>query len=424
MPEENIITSDDVKEIKELGQKQSEAVKALREAHDELEKKAGSFDQEKFNKATEALESMETKNQEFAKKFEQQEVDKKELDEKLEEMEKKMFRLKKKGIDTEEESEAAKICKQMLRFGESKHNDNGITTDQFKTMMDSEQVKLLRTDASADGGVLVIPEVAMEIIKPITEISGMRQVARVMNTSSKSVIINKRIKLLNGGWVGERKIAPSDSSQYGEEEIPVNKLMVEVIATTEMIQDSWANVVQEITQDAGEDFAQLEGAAFVNGDGVKKPKGFTNDTGIQRVKTENASNLTADSIIVMAGELKTGYNARYLLNRRTIARTRLLKDDEGRYLWQPGLDAGNPNTLNGDPYVEMPDMDDVAAGKLPIAYGDFMRGYRIVDHSAMSVIRDEFTLAREGKVSWVFIRRVGGQVVLQEAIKLLEVGTS
>ncbi len=200
--------------------------------------------------------------------------------------------------------------------------------------------------------------------------------------------------------------------------------MVEVIATTEMIQDSWANVVGEITTDASEDFAQLEGAAFVKGDGVKKPKGFTQEAGIQRVKTGDATKLSADSIITIAGELKTGYNAVYLLNRRTVAATRLLKASDGHYLWQAGISGGNPNTLNGSPYIEMPDMDDVGAGKLPIAYGDFNRGYRIVDHSAMSVIRDEFTLAREGKVSWVFVRRVGGQTVLEEAIKLLEVGVA
>jgi HK97 family phage major capsid protein len=415
MTESVTLTAEQFKEMKDLGQQQTEAVTELRAANKELETQMG-ITNEKFEKSNTALDAMETKNQEFQGKFKAQETDKKELDEKLEAMEKKLFRIKKNGgPETQEQSDEHKACVKMIHYGKES------LSAEENAFLNSDELKMLRTDSGSDGGVLVIPEVAMEIIKPITEISGMRKVARVMTTSSKSVIINKRTKLLNGGWVGERKIAPTDSSNYGEEEIPVNKLMVEVIATTEMIQDSWANVVGEITTDAAEDFAQLEGASFVNGDAVKKPAGFTKNGNIQKVPTGLASALTADSIITIAGELKTGYNAVYLLNRRTVAKTRLLKGTDGHYLWQPGLATGNPNTLNGSPYVEMPDMDDVAAGKLPIAYGDFQRGYRIVDHTAMSVIRDELTLAREGKVAWVFIRRVGGQVVLDEAIKLLEV---
>lgn len=409
MTEQVTMTADEVKEFKKLAQEQTEGVKALREENEVLKEQMGETS-EKFIKAEKALGDMETTNQDFIKKFKEQEDASKEMDQKMEDMEKKMFRIKANGgAESQEKSDEYKACIKHIQFGKA-----GLSPEEFK---------LLRTDSDPDGGTLVIPEIAMEILKPITEISQMRLVARVMTTSSKSVIINKRTGLLNGGWVGERKTAPTDSSTYGEEEIPVNKLMVEVIATTEMIQDSWANVVGEITTDAAEDFAQLEGAAFVNGDGVKKPFGFINDSNLQQVVTGNATLLTADSIITIAGELKTGYNATYLLNRRTIAAVRLLKDDESQFLWQPGLATGNPNTLNGSPYIEMPDMDDVAAGKFPIAFGDFNRGYRIVDHSMMSVIRDEFTLSTEGKVRWVFVRRVGGQVVLAEAIKLLVVST-
>ncbi len=192
------MTPEEIKEMQELGQKQTEAVTELRAANDELKTQMASTN-EKFEKASTALDEMETKNQEFAKKFQEQEADKKELDEKLEGMEKKLFRLKKSGVDSEEKSDAYKACVKLIQFGKE-----SVSADEMKAYMESEEIKLLRTDSDPDGGVLVTPELAREIIKPITEISGMRQVARVMNTSSKSVIINKRTKLLNGGWVGER----------------------------------------------------------------------------------------------------------------------------------------------------------------------------------------------------------------------------
>lgn len=398
-------TATEMNELKDIAEKQTIAVTALRAENEKLVT-GQTANEESMKKANDALDTLETKNSEFAVQIETEKKLLKETEKRLQDVEKKFHRIQQHGGNIpKEESEGYKACIKMIRYGEKSLNP--------------EEMKLLRTDSDPDGGFLVTPEITQEILKKITEISPMRSVARVMTTSSKSVIINTRQTLLAGDWVGERKTSPVDSSTYGEEEIPVNKLMVEVIATIEMIQDSFANIVTEITTDATESFAQTEGAAFVNGDANKKPQGFTQDSRIQRVNSGNATLLTADSIIQIAGELKTGYAPVYLLNRRTIAAIRLFKADGNQFLWQPGLSTGSPAQLNGVSYVETPDMDDVGAGLLPVAYGDFNRGYRIVDHSTMSVVRDEFTFLRQGKVSWVFMRRVGGQVVLPEALKLL-----
>jgi HK97 family phage major capsid protein len=229
----------------------------------------------------------------------------------------------------------------------------------------------------------------------------------------------KRTGLVNGGWVGEGGTASEDQSSYGEEEIFAEKLMVYSISSTEMLQDAAFNMESEINQDVAEDFAQLEGAAFVNGNGVKKPFGFLQDSNIVSSNSGVADNITGDSLIDITGELKTGYNPVYLMNRRTLADIRQLKSGDGQYLWASGLAAGQPNTLNGEPYVSMIDMPDIGAGNVPVAYGDFTRGYYIVDRVGMSMIRDDVTLATSGKIRFIFNRRVGGKVVLPEAIKTI-----
>ena len=114
-------------------------------------------------------------------------------------------------------------------------------------------------------------------------------------------------------------------------------------------------------------------------------------------------------------------SAVWMMNRSTIGQIRRLKDGDGEYLWAPGLAGGVPNTINGAPYVEAADMPDVGASAKPVAFGDFRRGYVIVDRIAMEMLRDPYTQATSGAVRMIFRRRVGGQVVLPEAIVLQNV---
>jgi HK97 family phage major capsid protein len=110
-----------------------------------------------------------------------------------------------------------------------------------------------------------------------------------------------------------------------------------------------------------------------------------------------------------------------LLNRTTLATIRTLKDGQGQYLWQNGLAAGLPSTINGDQYVSAIDMPNIGAGLYPVAYGDFARGYTMVDHTDTTMLRDPYTLGREGKILFIMHRRNGGKVVLAEAIKKLKI---
>ena len=113
-----------------------------------------------------------------------------------------------------------------------------------------------------------------------------------------------------------------------------------------------------------------------------------------------------------------GRNATFVFNRTTLAAIRKLKDTAGQYVFQAGmsLESGSPNTILGYSYVEAADMPNVGAGNYPVAFGDFQRGYMIVDRVALAVLRDPFTQATTGNVRYIARRRVGGQVILAEAI--------
>ncbi|MFP5433501.1 MAG: phage major capsid protein, partial [Alphaproteobacteria bacterium] len=119
--------------------------------------------------------------------------------------------------------------------------------------------------------------------------------------------------------------------------------------------------------------------------------------------------------------LKTAYarNATWLMNRTTLGAVRRLKDNDKNYIWMPGIAQGRPNTIDGDPYVEVPDMPNEGAGTTPVAYGDFKRAYTLVDRIAMEMLRDPYTQATSGNVRFIFRRRLGGQVVMAEAIRKL-----
>lgn len=400
MPE---ITEDEIKESVQL-------VKELREKVEKFgEGDAVATDE--IKKITEKLDQLETKNQDVVtKQLESEKAaleEKEALESKLNQLEAAVCRFNAGGGDNIESKAEIKALEAFLMKG--------------RNNLEAEELKYLRTDSDTDGGYLAPNEYVNEIIKQITEVSPVRSVARIRRTSSKAIEVPTRTGLVSGGWTGEGGTKTDDQSSYGMIEIPVNKLTVVTIATVEMLADAAFNIETELNADIVEDFAQREGAAFVNGDAIKKPQGFLQNSDIQVINSGVANAITADSLIEITGELKDGYNGVYMLNRRTLATIRTLKDGQGQYLWQNGLAAGLPNTINGDRYVSAIDMPDIAANAFPVAYGDFGRGYTIVDGVQIAFVRDAFTLADQGKVRVVAHRRVGGQTTQPEAIKKIKI---
>lgn len=294
-------------------------------------------------------------------------------------------------------------------------------------LMPAEETKSLVVSDDTRGGYLAPAEFSTEILKNLVEYSPVRQAARVGSTSSGSVILPKRTAL--GGtasWVGETETRPETGSTYGQAEIAIHEMAAYVDVSNQLLDDAAVNVEAEVASDFAEEFGLLEGGSFISGNGVKKPMGIMSAAGITEVISGGATSITADALINLMYDLPAFYRNQgaWMGNGTTIAAIRKLKDGQGNYLWQPSYQAGQPETLLGRPIVEAVDMPDIAAGTYPLAFGDFKRAYRIYDRVAMSILRDPYTQATTGKVRFHARRRVGGDIVMAEALRKLKVAAS
>lgn len=320
--------------------------------------------------------------------------------------------------------------------GGNERNEDGIERRAFtgflrhgRESLPADEVRALRVADDTAGGYLAPADFVAEVIKGIVEVSPVRQAARVGSTAFGSVILPKRTGRPTASWVGETETRTGTESTYGQVEIPVHESACYVDVSLRLLEDAAVNVESEVAMDLAEEFGRLEGAALVNGDGFKKPTGFMTDANVAYTPTGNASTLgsaPADTLITLMYSMPAAYRANsvWMMNGSTLAAIRKLKDGQSNYLWQPSYQAGQPETILGRPVIEAPDMDDVGSGAEPIAFGDFSRAYRIYDRVALSVMRDPYSQATSGLVRFHARRRIGGGVVLAEALRKLKCATS
>jgi HK97 family phage major capsid protein len=301
------------------------------------------------------------------------------------------------------------------------------------------EVKAMSVGSGADGGYTVPFEVEKEIGKRLTLISPIRSIAGQRTISAN---VYKKPFMTSGpavGWVGETADRPQTGSPtLAELQFPAMELYAMPAATATLLEDSAVNIDEWIAGEVEAVFAAQEGAAFVNGDGVNKPKGFLASTIVAEsawawtklgyVATGAAGAFDAaapvDSLIDLVYALKAGYrqNGAFVMNRKTQAAVRKLKDANGDYLWAPPASANARASLLTYQVVEAEEMPDIAANAYAIAFGDFRRGYLVVDRAGVRVLRDPFSA--KPYVLFYTTKRVGGGVQDFDAIKLLKFAAS
>lgn len=323
---------------------------------------------------------------------------------------------KRPGVDTSAKSDAEKIEQKsfvtFLRKG--------------REALGAEEIKTLRISDDTAGGYLATEDFVAQVDRNIVQFSPVRQAARVGQTSSGSVIIARRTGRPTGTWVGETQTRTETESAYGQVEIEVDEIACYVDVSNKLLEDAAVDVAAEVAFDLSEEFGRTEGAAFVSGDGVKKPLGFMSDANITYTPGGDASNILFDGVIDLFYSLAPFYRQRgaFMCNGTTLAKLRKLKDSQNRYLWEPAVAVGQPETILGRPVVEAIDMPDVGSNAYPLVFGDFSSGYRIYDRIALSLIRDPYTQATSGLTRFHARRRVGGRVVRSEALRKLKIATS
>ena len=301
------------------------------------------------------------------------------------------------------------------------------------------EMKAMSIASNPDGGYLVPPELETEIGQRLANISPIRGLASVRAISST---IYKKPFMTAGpatGWVGETDPRTQTASAVLDLlSFPAMELYAMPAATASLLEDSSVNLDQWLAGEVDQVFAEQEGLAFVTGDGVNKPKGFLAATTVANASWSwgnigyiasgvagafPASN-PSDVLVDLIYALRAGYrqNATFVMNRKTQSTVRKFKDSTGNYLWQPPAAVNGKSSLIGFPLADTEDMPDVAANSLSIAFGDFRRGYLIVDRAGVRVIRDPFTA--KPYILFYTTKRVGGGVQDFDAIKLLKFAVS
>ncbi|MFG1423906.1 phage major capsid protein [Roseixanthobacter liquoris] len=301
------------------------------------------------------------------------------------------------------------------------------------------EAKALSVGSGADGGYLVPAETEHEIGRRLTQLSPIRALASVRTIGSGTY---KKPFMKSGpvsGWAAETAARPqTDSPVLAELAFPAMELYAMPAATQALLDDAQVNLEEWIAAEVDSAFADQEGAAFVNGDGIAKPKGFLayakvaesawtwDKVGYVASGVAGAFPATnpSDPLVDLVYALKGGYrqNASFVLNRRTQAAVRKLKDESGDYLWAPPAVAGQGASLMGFPVAESEDMPDIAADAFSIAFGDFRRFYLVVDRAGVRVLRDPYSA--KPYVLFYTTKRVGGGIQDFDAAKLLKFAAS
>jgi len=302
----------------------------------------------------------------------------------------------------------------------------------------SLQIKAgLSTLSDPDGGYVVAPP---EFDKAIDRVAGTISVMRNLATV-RTIGTNTYKKIVNtggasSGWVAEKESrSETDTPTLKEIAINMKEIYAEPGATQLSLDDSYMDLASWLADEVSTEFNEEEGAAFVTGDGVAKPHGIAGYSMVANTSYEwgkvgyiaggHATLLNnTDKLIALQHSLKPAYRngATFLMNDSTAETIRKIKDGEGNYIWRPGLTENVPDMLLGKPIAYDDNLADIGAGAYPLFFGNFKRAYLILDRMGIRILRDPYT--SKGNVLYYTTKRVGGGVVMFEAMKALKIATS
>lgn len=429
----------DWKELKRIIDEQGRAWEEFKSVHakqiEELKKdRKDPLVEEQLTKLSARLDELQAQKDELEKKFNRPNPALEELSQD-EQKALRAFNL---------ELKAAAIVKNQPQPADVSMDDYRAYKKSFVSMMrkgdkplTSEEYKALSVGVDSDGGYLVPADVSGRIVTRLFELSPIRSIANVQVISSDRLEGIEDLNEADSGWVGETGARnDTNTPKIGKYEIPAYEQYAQPKATQKLLDDAAVDVEAWLAGKVTDKLARVEGAAFVNGNGVNKPRGFTSyptaataDASrawgtLEHVKTgvngAFAASNPSDILFDLEAAFKPGYlaGASWVTRRSVLVLIRKFKDGQGQYLWQPGLQAGKPAQLIGYPIVMAEDMPALATGSLSMALGNFQLGYQIVDRLGIRVLRDPYT--DKPYIKFYTTKRTGGAVVQFETIKFVQ----
>jgi len=397
---------------------------------------------DELDKINASIEEAQRKNDEFAARLKRQALYGKNADEgaTAEEREEKAFKwwaaqqgLKGRRVTRDDFDDNAQeaVANYKAAFDSyMRHNGD-------ERSMSPEDLKALSVGSDPDGGYVVDADTGGRIVSRIFETSPMRQFAAIQTIGTDALEGLHDSDEAAFGWVGEEGARSETTTPKLEKwRIPVHEMYAKPAATQKLLDDAAINMEAWLQSKVTDRFARAENTAFVTGNGVDRPRGFTTypdrasadvfEIGaIERftsgangafVAAPNGGDVLIDALYGLKAQYRA--NAAWFMNRKVAAEVRQLKDSDGAYLWVPGIAAGQPASLLGYPTASFEDMADLSTGSLSIAVGDMREAYQIVDRIGVRVLRDPYS--NKPYVEFYSTKRTGGDVVNFEALKLIE----
>ena len=283
-----------------------------------------------------------------------------------------------------------------------------------------EEVRVLQVGVDADGGYLVPDEFQRELVEALEEQNVMRQLARVIQTGSGDRIVPVVVDRGTASWIGENAAYPEADAEFSQFTLGAHKLARITRVSEELLNDSAFDIAAFLRDAFARAFGDAEESAFVNGDGTGKPRGVLIDAQVGKT-TASGTAIAADELIDLFHALKPPYRARatWLMHDSTVAAVRKLKDTTNQYIWQPGLQAGQPDMLLGRPVRVSRYMPEIGAGAKTVAFGDFSY-YWIADRQSIGIQRLVELYAANGQVGFRMFTRLDGRLALAEAVQVLQ----
>lgn len=308
-----------------------------------------------------------------------------------------------------------------------------------KATLTPDEQKAMQAGIDTDGGFFLPPPTVGRTVKRIYERSPIRQLVTVQQISTEALEgLEDLDEAGSGGWVGETQVRSETSTpQIGKWRIVAHEIYAQPKVTQKLLDDAAVDVEAWLADKVADKLQRVEDLAFLTGDGIAKPRGLldypTSATGdatrpwgtFEHILSGSSGALgsNVDKFLELIGAFKPAYlqRAKWLTNRGVITSIRKMKDGQNLYLWQPSLQAGQPDILLGYPVVTSQDMPAVASDSVSVAFGDFAEAYTIVDRIGLRTLRDPYT--DKPFIKFYTTRRVGGGAVNFEAVKFLKMTT-
>ncbi|KFL30652.1 capsid protein [Devosia riboflavina] len=285
---------------------------------------------------------------------------------------------------------------------------------------DATEVKSLGYGSPSTGGILAPEQVAASILEKVAEFSPVRTLAQTISMSGPLLQLPRLVDEVDPVPVAETAARTEDEPTFDQIDLKPFEMAIIVPVTRILLEDAQIDLTGYLSNHVARRFGQKEAAWFVNGNGTTQAEGVLTSDDIGEHEVEA---ITGDDLIDLFYSIKTAYssNGAWMMNRKTMSVVRKLKDTDGSYIWERGIAGGQPPMLLGRPVYEAVDMPDITAEATPIVFGDFATGYAIADRTGFEIIRDDLTGAGNGIVKLHARRRVGGRVIMGEALAKLKI---